>query len=69
MEDRQAFRTRVRKRLIKAISELHPEVEVVRARAWTARDERVDGRWAADERSQGKGTHDAFIVILKRRDP
>lgn len=67
MEDRQAFRTKVRKRLIQAVADLHPEVEVVRARAWTARDEVFDGRWAADERSQGKGTHDAYIVILKRR--
>lgn len=67
MSDNAPFKARVRRRLIKAVTDLYPEVEIVRARAWVARELPAGQRWMADERSLGKGTHDAYLVIIKRK--
>ncbi|MBL9139383.1 MAG: hypothetical protein JNK85_26170 [Verrucomicrobiales bacterium] len=67
MSENTSFKARVRRRLIKAVSDLYPEVEIVRARAWVARELPAGQRWMADERSLGKGTHDAYVVIIKRK--
>jgi hypothetical protein len=67
MSENTPFKARVRRRLIKAVSDLYPEVEIVRARAWVARELPAGQRWMADERSLGKGTHDAYVVIIKRK--
>lgn len=67
MSENTSFKARVRRRLIKAMSDLYPEVEIVRARAWVARELPPGQRWMADERSLGKGTHDAYVVIIKRK--
>lgn len=64
--DKNPFRSKVRRRLIRAIAQLHPDVEVVRARAWRGTEPQAGARWIADERSLGKGTHDAFLIIIKR---
>jgi hypothetical protein len=62
---KESFRARVRRRLIRAIGALHPDVELVRVKAWPT-NEPAGERWVADERRLEKGGYDAYLVILKK---
>jgi hypothetical protein len=65
-DDKKPFRNKVRRRLIRAVGDLHPHIEVIRARAWRRVEEADALHWVADERTYGKGTHDAFLIIIKK---
>ena len=68
MSEARPIRHAVRQRLVEELGEFHPEIEIVRVRAWLT-EEAGGQRWSADERSQGKGTHDAYLVVVKRPRP
>lgn len=61
------LKSKVRRRLVRAIADLHPDVEIVRVRAWARSDPEAGERWVADQRSLGRGTHDAYLVVIKRQ--
>lgn len=50
--------------MIAAVSGFYPHADVVRVRAFVQ-----DDCWNAAERTQGRGTHDAFLVLIRKPQP
>lgn len=72
MGSQSPTRRKLLRSLVRAVSDLHPDVELVRTKAWIAQEQqagKATARWVADERSRGQGTHDAYLVIVKRPTP
>lgn len=57
-------RDAVRARVVDAVADFYPHADVVRVRAFVQ-----DDCWNAAERTQGRGTHDAFLVLIRKSKP
>lgn len=57
-------RDAIRDRVVEAVSDFYPHADVVRVKAFVQ-----DDCWNAAERTQGRGTHDAFLVLVRQPSP
>lgn len=57
-------REAIRERVVDAVSDFYPHADVVRVKAFVQ-----DDYWNAAERTQGRGTHDAFLVLIRKPKP